>query len=60
MKRWEKVLCIGMSVLCLVGCAKNQDDDLSKDYQKNNLAVDSSADGNSISGHLEYELVSEP
>lgn len=60
MKRWEKVLCIGMSVLCLAGCAKNRDDDLSKDYQKNNLAVDSSADGNSISGHLEYELVSEP
>lgn len=59
MKRWEKVLCIGMSVLCLAGCAKNRDDDLSKDYQKNNLAVDSSADGNSISGHLEYELVSE-
>ena len=49
-----------MSVLCLAGCAKNRDDDLSKDYQKNNLAVDSSADGNSISGHLEYELVSEP
>lgn len=60
MKRLEKVLCIGMSVLCLAGCAKNRDDDLSKDYQKNNLAVDSSADGNSISGHLEYELVSEP
>lgn len=60
MKRWEKVLCIGMSVLCLAGCAKNRDDDLSKDYQKNNLAVDSSADGNSISRHLEYELVSEP
>lgn len=60
MKRWEKVLCIGMSVLCLAGCAKNRDDDLSKDYQKNNLEGDTSADGNSISGHLEYELVSEP
>ena len=59
MKRWQKVLCIGMSVLCLAGCAKNRDDDLSKDYQKNNLEGDTSADGNSISGHLEYELVSE-
>lgn len=29
------VLCIGMSVLCLAGCGKNRDDDLSKDYQKN-------------------------
>lgn len=59
MKRWQKVLCIGMSVLCLAGCGKNRDDDLSKDYQKNNLEGDTSADGNSISGHLEYELVSE-
>lgn len=58
MKRWKKVLCIGMSVLCLAGCGKNRDD-LSKDYQKNNLEGDTSADGNSISGHLEYELVSE-
>lgn len=60
MKRWIKVLCIGMFFSLLIGCGKDRGDELAKDYQKNDvLAGDVSAETDSVTGHLEYELVSD-
>lgn len=60
MKRWIKVLCIGMFFSLLTGCGKDRSDELAKDYQKNDAqAGDMSAETDSVTGHLEYELVSD-
>ena len=59
MRRWNKVIFLGVTCLVLAGCAKNRGDELSKDYQKNDeLASDTSADAD-ITGHLTYELISD-
>ena len=60
MKRWIKVLCVGMFFSLLTGCGKGRGDELSKDYQRNDaLEGDVSAEADSVTGHLEYELVSD-
>ena len=52
MRRWNKVIFLGVTCLVLAGCGKNRGDELAKDYQKNDeLASDTSADAD-ITGHL--------
>lgn len=59
MRRWNKVIFLGVTCLALAGCGKDRGDELAKDYQKNDeLASDTSADAD-ITGHLTYELVSD-
>ena len=59
MRRWNKVIFLGVTCLALAGCGKDRGDELPKDYQKNDeLASDTSADAD-ITGHLTYELVSD-
>ena len=59
MRRWNKVIFLGVTCLALAGCGKDRGDELAKDYQKNDeLASDTSADVD-ITGHLTYELVSD-
>ncbi len=60
MRRWNKVIFLGVTCLVLAGCGKNRGDELAKDYQKNDaLEGDVSAEADSVTGHLEYELVSD-
>ena len=60
MRRWNKVIFLGVTCLALAGCGKGRGDELSKDYQRNNaLEGDVSAESDSVTGHLEYELVSD-
>lgn len=60
MRRWNKVIFLGVTCLVLAGCGKNRGDELSKDYQRNDaLEGDVSAEADSVTGHLEYELVSD-
>lgn len=57
MRRWNKMIILGLTCLTLAGCGKDRGDELAKDYQKNDeLASDTSAD---ITGHLTYELISD-
>lgn len=59
MRRWNKVIFLGVTCLALAGCGKDRGDELAKDYQKNDeLASDTSADAD-ITGHLTYELISD-
>ena len=42
MRRWNKVIFLGVTCLALAGCGKDRGDELVKDYQKNDeLAVES-------------------
>lgn len=60
MRRWNKVIFVGLLCLALAGCGKDRGDELAKDYQKNDaLTGDVSAEADSVTGHLEYELVSD-
>lgn len=60
MRRWNKVIFLGITCLVLAGCGKGRGDELSKDYQRNDaLEGDVSAETDSVTGHLEYELVSD-
>lgn len=60
MRRWNKVIFLGVTCLALAGCGKGRGDELSKDYQRNDaLEGDVSAETDSVTGHLEYELVSD-
>lgn len=60
MRRWNKVIFLGVTCLVLAGCGKNRGDELSKDYQRNDaLEGDVSAESESVTGHLEYELISD-
>ena len=60
MRRWNKVIFLGVTCLALAGCGKNRGDELAKDCQKNDVqAGDVSAETDSVTGHLEYELVSD-
>ena len=54
------LLAMSMLLTLLAGCGKNRGDELSKDYQRNDaLEGDVSAESESVTGHLEYELVSD-
>ena len=60
MRRWNKVIFLGVTCLVLAGCGKGRGDELSKDYQRNDaLEGDVSAESDSVTEHLEYELVSD-
>ncbi len=60
MRRWNKVIFLGVTCLVLAGCGKDRGDELAKDYQRNDaLAGDVSAETDSVTGHLAYELVSD-
>ena len=60
MRRWNKVIFLGVTCLVLASCGKKRGDELAKDYQRNDeQAGDVSAETDSVTGHLEYELVSD-
>ena len=45
MRRWNKMIILGLTCLTLAGCGKDRGDELAKDYQRNDeLASDTSAD----------------
>ena len=59
MRRWNKVIFLGVTCLALAGCGKDRGDELVKDYQKNDeLASDTSADAD-ITGHLSLSVIPE-
>ena len=44
MRRWNKVIFLGVTCLALAGCGKDRGDELPKDYQKNDELASETSD----------------